>query len=149
MADDDTVLTNRTRAWGFIQSEANFWRSRDRVTLDGSSAHLLGETVYAGTVLAEITATGLFVPAVKTAADGSQTAQVILGEDAQNISGDLVVAVFARDGEVRAEDLTYDDSIVTDSDQAAVWAQLAAAYPNGNGRIIVREMGGVQADQSS
>jgi hypothetical protein len=144
-----TVFQNRVRAWGFIQSEANPARSRDRVTLDGSSAHLLGKSLYAGTVLGEITATGLYVPSPKTGSDGTQNAQVILGEDALDISGDIVVGVFARDGEVRADDLTYDASVVTLADQQAKWAQLADAYANGNGRIIVREEGGKQADESS
>jgi len=137
------VLTNRTRAWGFVQSEANFARSRDRVTLDGSSAHLLGQSLFAGQVLAEVTATSLYVPWNPAASDGSQNAQCILGEDAKNISGDPVVPVLARDAEVRVEDLTFAGT------QAALAAGLETAYANGFGRILIRILGGVQAGDPS
>ena len=139
------TLTNRTRAWGFIQSEANPFRSRDRVTLDGSSAHLLGASLVAGTVLGQITASGKFVPSPKTGSDGSQVACAILGEDTDVLGGDMVVAVLARDAEVRAEDLTYDASVALLADQQAKWAQLkGSGGATGFGRLFVRVQGGVQ-----
>ncbi len=121
------ALQNRVRAWGFIESEANFDRARDRVTLDGSSAHGLGQTYYAGTVLGIITATGKYIPSTNGASDGSQHAIAILGEDIYDIAADTVVAVLARDAEVRDEDLVYDSSVFSSGvdHRSTEWASLA------------------------
>lgn len=128
------ALTNRTRAWGFIQSEANFARSRDRVTIDGSSAHELGQTLFAGTVLGMITATGKYVPQTQGAGDGSQNAVAILGEDVFNIAGDTIAPVLARDAEVRDADLGYDLSVF----ESGVDHRAAARASLGTVGIIVR-----------
>lgn len=50
-----TVLTNRVRAGGFIQSESNLHRSRDQVTIKSGAGVLL-----AGTVLGKLAADGAF-----------------------------------------------------------------------------------------
>src|SRR5712691_898212 len=133
------TLQNRTRAWGFMQSESNWARSRERVVIDGSTGGELGKTLFAGTLLGKISSSGKYVVSPKTGSDGSQTAIAILGEDV-TVTEDVIVAVLARDAEVRSEDLTYDSSVATLNDQQAKWVQLAAAGVN----IIVRQMGGVQ-----
>jgi Bacteriophage lambda head decoration protein D len=135
-----TVLQNRVRAGGFIQSEANFARSRDEVTLDGSSGG--GGFMVAGTVLGMITASGKYVPSPESASDGAQTAVAVLIYDADATNGDVIGSVISRDAEVRAEELTYDPSVSTLNEQKAKWTQLAAVG------IIVRQMGGVQVSES-
>jgi hypothetical protein len=134
-----TALTNRIREGGFIQSEANWARSRDKVTIDGSTGGELGKTLLAGTVLGKITATGKYVISPLTGGDGSQTAAAILIADV-TIAGDTVVSVLARDAEVRGEDLTYDVSVVSAPNQATKNAQLATTPTF----IFVRTQGGVQ-----
>jgi len=135
------TLTNRIRAGGFIQSEANYARSRDKVTIEGGSGG--AGYVYAGTVLGQITSTGKYVPSPHTGSDGSQTAVAILFEDTDATEGDVVAGVVARDAEVRADSLTYDASVTTLGEQQAKWAQLEAVG------IIVRIEGGVQVDETT
>jgi hypothetical protein len=74
-----TSLTNRIRAGGFVQSEANFYRSRDHVTIEGGTGG--AGKVNAGTVLGQITSTKKFIPWAHAASDGSQTAVAILWDD--------------------------------------------------------------------
>ena len=133
-----TALTNRVRAGGFIQSEANWARSRDKVTIEGGSGG--AGKLYAGAVLGKLTAGGKYVLSPKTGADGSQTAVAILFDDVDATAGDVVATVVAREAEVRAEDIYYDASVVTLADQQAKWAQLAASGV----LILVRTLGGVQ-----
>jgi hypothetical protein len=120
----DTVFTNRIRAGGFIQSESNGDRSRDRVDVAGGSG---GGTVwYAGTVLGKITSSGQYTASPASGADGSETAVAILWDDVDVTDGDaLQVAVIARDCEVRADDLSFHASVDTDNEKAAKYAQLA------------------------
>ena len=133
-----TALTNRVRAGGFIQSESNWARSRDKVTIEGGSGG--AGKIYAGAVLGKLTASGKYVLSPKTGSDGSQTAVAILFDDVDATAGDVVATVVAREAEVRAEELNYDASVVTLSDQQAKWAQLAASGV----LILVRTLGGVQ-----
>jgi hypothetical protein len=116
-----TYLQNRTRAWGFIQSEANPFRSRDRVVIKGGTGNLP-----VATILGKIAATGKYVPANKNATDGSQVAIAILGDDIDATGDDVIAAVIARNAEVRAGDLVYDPSIVTRDDKFIVWAALSS-----------------------
>lgn len=136
-----TVLQNRIRAGGFIQSEANFARSRDKVTIEGSSGG--AGLVLAGTVLGQITSSGKYVPSANAGSDGSQTAVAILFDDVDATNGDIVAGVVARDAEVRADSLTYDPSVTTLLQQQTKWAQLAAVG------IIVRIEGGVQVIETT
>lgn len=120
-----TALQNRIRAGGFVQSEANFARSRDQVTILGGSAGP-GAPIYAGTVLAKVTASGKYVAAVNSAGDGSQTAVAVLWEDCDPTDGDVIASVVSRDAEVRAADLTYDSSVDDNTKKATKATQLAA-----------------------
>ena len=133
-----TALTNRVRAGGFIQSEANWARSRDKVTIEGGSGG--AGKLYAGAVLGKLTSGGKYVLSPKTGADGSQTAVAILFDDVDATAGDVVATVVAREAEVRAEELNYDATVTSLSDQQGKWAQLAASGV----LIIVRTLGGVQ-----
>jgi hypothetical protein len=124
MATTYPVMTNRIRAGGFVQSEANFARSRDKVTLAGGTGG--PGVVYAGTVLGKLTAGGEYAPSPATGSDGSQTAIAILWDDADTTNGDVEVAILARDAEVRAADLTFDASVNDDTKKGAKYTQLAA-----------------------
>lgn len=101
-----TQLQNRIRAGGFLQSEANAFRSRDHVTIEGGTGG--AGRVNAGTVMGQISSTGKYIPWVHSAGDGSQTAIAILWDDVDATSGDIVGAVISREAEVRLADLTYD-----------------------------------------
>ena len=114
------TLQNRPRGGGFIQSESNWARSRDRVVIDAS----VGDLVKACTVLGKLTATGKYKPSPKTGSDGTQTAVAVLFDDTDATLGDVVASVVARDAEVRADSLLYDPSVVTQDDKTAKWAQL-------------------------
>ena len=137
------TFTNRIREGGFMQSEANFARSRDKVTLEGGGSSGT-DIYYAGSVLGQITASGKYKLSANTGSDGSQVAVAILWDDyVDTTDGDVVVGVCARDAEVRADSLTYDSSVTTLAEQEAKWAQLAAVG------IIVRIEGGVQVDETT
>lgn len=60
----------------FIISEANFFRSRERVLIAAGAGQLAF-----GTVLGRISTSGRYVPSPATAADGSDQARAILFED--------------------------------------------------------------------
>lgn len=119
-----TVLTNRIRDFGFVQSEANPYRSRDKVTIAGGTGG--AGVLYAGTVLGKLTSGGEYVPSPASGSDGSQTAIAILLDDVDATNADVVAAILARDAEVRAADLRYDSSVDTDNEKSAKWTQLAA-----------------------
>ncbi len=127
-----TALTNRTRAGGFMVSEANWARSREKVTIAGGTGG--AGIVYAGTVLGKLTSGGKYVPSPNTGSDGSQTAVAILWEDVDATDADVVASVIRRDAEVRASDLTYDSTVNDDTKKGSKHTQLAAAGVN----IIVR-----------
>jgi hypothetical protein len=107
------------RAGGFIEYEANGFRSRETVTVDAT-----GGALVAGSVLGKITATGAYVMHETSAADGSETAVAVLFDGVDAVSGDAVV--IARDAEVAGVDLTY-ESAATPTEIAAVNVELAAA----------------------
>ncbi len=119
-----TVLQNRIRAGGFIISEANPYRTREKVTIAGGTGG--AGLVYAGTVLGKLTSGGEYVPSPASGSDGSQTAVAILWDDVDATNGDVVAAIVARDAEVRAADLTFEDTVDTDNEKAAKYTQLAA-----------------------
>lgn len=119
-----TALTNRTRAGGFLASEANWARARDKVTIEGGFTGAVA--LYAGTVLGKITATGKYTISPNTGSDGSQTAVAILWEDVDPTDGDVVAGIAARDCEVRANDLTYDSTVDDNTKKGTKHTQLAA-----------------------
>lgn len=119
-----TVLQNRIRAGGFIISEANPYRTREKITIAGGTGG--AGVLYAGTVLGKITSGGQYVPSPVSGGDGSQTAVAILWDDVDATDGDVLAAVVARDCEVRAADIRFDASVDTDLEKAAKYDQLAA-----------------------
>lgn len=119
-----TVLQNRIRAGGFIQSEANYARSRDMITIEGGTGG--AGQLYAGTVIGKVTSTGKYLPSPATGSDGSQTAIAILWDDVDATDGDVVVGAVTRDAEVRAADLSFDSSVDDNTKKAAKYTQLAA-----------------------
>lgn len=70
------ILTEGNRPGDWLKAESDNQMSRNVGTLDGLSS---GTATYeSGLVLAQITATGLWVPAASSGADGSQIAKAIL-----------------------------------------------------------------------
>src|SRR5579859_6316799 len=120
-----TQLQNRIRGGGFIQSEANYWRSRDQVTIEGGTGG--AGVVYAATVLGQITATKKYIPWNPNASDGSQNAKAILWDDVDATSGDIIGAVIARDAEVRQADLLFWPTSANPPVNQANNTQIAAA----------------------
>lgn len=120
-----TALSNRIRAGGFIQSEANYSRSRDQVTIFGGTGG--AGKLYAGAVLAKITATGKYVLCVETASDGSQTPLAILYDDVDATNGDVIAGVVSRAAEVRDADIYYDTTVTAGANRIAKNALLGAA----------------------
>ena len=96
------ILTEGVRDAAFLLTEANDWRSRDEVVVDGS-----GGALDAGTILGRVTASGKFVRHAPGASDGSQNAVAVLmfgiGEE------EAPRTVIARDAEVIANMLIHSD----------------------------------------
>lgn len=118
------TLTNHLRAGGFIQSEANPSRSRDKITVVGGTGN--AGSLLAGTVLGKVTSSGKYLPSPDTGADGSETAVAVLFDDVDATDGDVIATVVSRDAEVRAADLLYDVSVDDDTKKATKATQLAA-----------------------
>ena len=132
-----TQLQNHTRAGGFLQSEANGFLSRDKVTLEGGTGG--AGKVYAGTILGIVSANGKYLPWNPGAGDGSQTAKAILFDDVDATAGDLLVAVISRDAEVRQADLLYYPSTANPPVSQANGTQIGNANTSLAGvNIIVR-----------
>jgi hypothetical protein len=126
-----TVLSNTLRAGGFIESEANFARSRDTVTIEGGTGG--AGKLLAGTVIGKITSSGKYWASPATGVDGSQQAIAILFDAVDATAGDVEATVVAREAEVRGADLFYDPSVDDDAKKAAKAAQLLVVG------IIVRQ----------
>ena len=102
-----TILTEGARKAEFLVSEANDWRSRDGITVTVPA----NTTLAAGTLLGQITATGLFVRHNAGAANGSQNEAGVLFQNLVNETGspvDMEATNIARDAEVNGSDLTYE-----------------------------------------
>ena len=112
------TLTMANRAGGFIESEANGFRSREEVTVDATAGALA-----AGTVLGKIAVTGVYVQHESAAVDGSEVAAGILFDGVDAVSGKA--AIVARDAEVSQADLTY-EAAATQTEIDAVNAELAS-----------------------
>ena len=112
------AITMANREAGFIESEANGWRSRDVVTVT-ATAGALG----AGTILGKITATGKYIQHDDAAVDGSETAAAILLADIAAVEDDVTVII--RDAEVAGDDLVYETS-ATGAEIIEADAELAA-----------------------
>lgn len=116
-----TIFSQKPWSLEFLISEARGTTSRDVVTIASGSG-----VVQPGTVIAHVTATGKYVPAVLTATDGSQTAVGVTGYYVDATSADATVTAFLRTCEVTGNALTRDASIATALEITAQNAQLAA-----------------------
>jgi hypothetical protein len=124
MTENIVLQNTRLRPGGFLQSEASRFRSRDEVCIEGGSGG--AGTMVVGTVLGKATSSGKYVPSPNTGSDGSQIAIAVLFDDVDATAGDIVASVIARDAEVRAVELTYDPTVLSQMEQMAKWAQLLA-----------------------
>ncbi|MDO3434338.1 head decoration protein [Rhizobium sp. CBN3] len=116
------TATEKPRNLGFILTELPRTLSRDVVTILSGSGKL-----DAGTVLAKITASGKYVPAVDAAADGSQTAIAVLAYGVDATSADVPdTVVIANDAEVKDPMLIFHSSVSDATKRTAKLTQLRA-----------------------
>lgn len=115
-----TTFIENPRTGDFILSEADLTLSRETVTIASGAGKLV-----AGTVLAQLTASGKYVPAKDAGADGSQIATAILYAGVDATAADVKAVVIYRLAEVKAPMLVFDASINAPSEVAAAIAQLA------------------------
>lgn len=119
-----SVKTEGVHTAAFLVSEANGYRSRDEVTVTVPA----NTTLVAGTVLAQLSATGKYVEYDNTGTDGTEEAAGILYEERVNDTGspvDVEATVVNADAEVRAADLTWKTGLV-DNDKTAGLSDLRA-----------------------
>lgn len=114
-----TVLKDSPGAGHFILSEANGYRSRQRIVVG------LAQTLLAGQVLGKVTASGDYVKLAPSASDGSQTAAGIAFDDYVTTTEKVDGVSFERDGEVTLAKLVWPAG-ATDNQKAAAVAELAA-----------------------
>lgn len=112
-------VTDSPGAGHFILSEANGYRSRQRMTVG------LNQTLLAGQVLGKITASGLYVALAPAASDGSQTVAGIAFDDYVTTTQSVDGVSFERDGEVTLDKLVWPAG-VTEGQKTAAVAALAA-----------------------
>jgi len=108
----------------FLVSEANGYRSRDKVTVTVPA----NTTLAPGYVLAKLSATGKFVPYDNSGSDGSEAAAGVNANELVNATGsplDVVATVFVRHAEVRDADLEWEGT-VDSTGKTAGKADLAA-----------------------
>lgn len=103
------MLTEKNHAGEFLLSEANGDRSREVIEVAS------GNTLEAGTILGEITATpGVYGPYDDGAADGRETAKVVLWDkidtSATGTNADTKALVIARDATVSLNKLYGHDA---------------------------------------
>ena len=120
-----TKFTEGRHPGEFILSEANFHRSRDKITIASGSG-----VVKAGTIVGQITASKKWAPspnAQVVGIEGAETARGIIIDDVDATSADVDVAAITRSAEVKGFALVYDSSVNDDTKKAAKVTQLAAA----------------------
>lgn len=113
------TLTETTHAGGFILSEANGNRSREKGVLAE------GNKLDAGTVVGKVTVGGAYTILAPAAEDGSEAAAGILYGAVDATSADAACAVVVRDAEVNANELVWPAGI-NEVQKAAAIAELAA-----------------------
>ncbi|MCG2662867.1 head decoration protein [Brevundimonas sp.] len=114
-----TILKDSPGAGHFILSEANGYRSRQRMTVG------LAQTLLAGQVLGKLTTGGDYVKLAPAASDGSQTVAGIAFDDYVTTTEKVDGVSFERDGEVTLDKLVWPAGI-TDVQKTAAVAALAA-----------------------
>ena len=112
-------VTDSPGAGHFILSEANGYRSRQRIVVG------VNQSLLAGQVLGKITSSGQYVGLAPAATDGSQTAAGILFDDVVTTDQTKDAVSFERDGEVTLDKLVWPAG-VTEGQKTAAVAALAA-----------------------
>ena len=112
------ILKDSPGAGHFILSEANGYRSRQRVNFGP------GQTIKAGQLYGVITASKLAVELAPGAADGSQTAAGIAFDDVVTTTASVEGVGIERDAEVAQVRLIWDPA-VTEPQKVAALATLA------------------------
>ena len=112
----------------WLKAEDGSYRSRDTAIIASGAGKLK-----TGTVLAQVTATGKYVPAAATGADGTQTAVAVLFTAVDATSADQKAVIVSRHAIVSHNGLIYGSTINDATKRAAANGQLKAAG------IIVRE----------
>lgn len=119
-----TKFTEGRHPGEFLLSEANFHRSRGKVTIASGSG------VFApGTVIGKITSGGKFAPSpnAETAGiEGAETALAVTIYGGDATSADVEVAVIERDAEVKGFALAYASSVDNDTKKGTKATQLRA-----------------------
>jgi hypothetical protein len=105
----------------WLKYESPSYHSRDTATIASGSGVLVS-----GTVLAKVTATGKYVPAAATGADGSQTAVACLITPVDATSADVKAVILTRHADVSHAGITYGPTITDATKRATVQTQLAA-----------------------
>lgn len=111
---------NLRRTAHYIVSEAHGYRSREQVVIASGSGVL-----EPGAVLGQATASKKYVPFDPAGEDGSQNAVAILYEGCDATTADVRRTITARDTEVQADVLVWDEA-VTETQKNAALAALAA-----------------------
>ncbi|KQP82865.1 head decoration protein [Methylobacterium sp. Leaf117] len=112
----------------WLKVEDGSYRSRDTAIIASGSGKLK-----TGTVLAQVAATGKYVPAAASGSDGSQTAVAVLFTAVDATSADQKTVIVSRHAVVSHNGLIYGPTINDATKRAAASGQLKAAG------IIVRE----------
>lgn len=108
------ALTETGHAGGFLLSEANGARSREKITV------VSGQNLKAGAVVGKITASGKYAKYDNAASNGVQAAAGILLDDVDASSADQSGVIIARDAEVNSNELVYDSGQDATAKAAAV-----------------------------
>lgn len=119
-----TKLTEGARNTEGVLSEANFHRSRGKVTILSGAG-----IVPPLTVLGKVTASGKYVPSANASVGGEEGAEVGIAVNLYRVdatSEDVEVAVIARDAELNGNYLAFDDTVNDNTKKAAKVTQLAA-----------------------
>ncbi|ACL60600.1 head decoration protein [Methylobacterium nodulans] len=106
----------------WLKHEADSYYSRDTAIIASGSGLLVS-----GTVLAQVSATGKYVPAAATGSDGSQIATAILLTPVDATASDAPAVIVARHAIVSHAGLTYGSTITDATKRAAAHGQLKAA----------------------
>lgn len=115
------TFTEGRHAGEGLLSEANFHRSRDKITVLSGQGKL-----DPGAILARVTASGKYVISAAAGSDGSQTAVAVLLYPVDATSADVDVAAITRDAEWNVNTLTYGATLNDDAKKLAARNQLAA-----------------------
>lgn len=116
-----TVFNEGRHPGEFLLSEGAGQISREAGTVASGSG-----IIAPGTVLGRLTAGGKLVPSPATGADGSQTAMAVALHGCDATGADQVLAIIARDAEVKADALVHHATVNDAVKRAAKATQLAA-----------------------